>query len=108
MVTCEALEEIAKDGPDQFFSDFRSQWAVAMGFIRLGEDSSRLSGTTRERFSAQPWRRIIGLRNLAAHQYDKLATDLMWRTLTQEVPALHRYITSTIIPVLRREGSDRH
>lgn len=41
------------------------------------------------------------MRNLAAHQYDDLQPRRVWRTVTQDVPALRDYVVRIVIPGLR-------
>lgn len=100
LTTCERFVEIRDGGAAAYHSDFRVQWAVAMGFIRLGEDVSRLPESVRERFDEQPWHQIIGLRDFAAHQYDGLMPDLAWETVARDLPALHEYVRDVMIPAL--------
>jgi len=32
------------------------------------------------------------MRTMAAHQYDDLDPERLWRTLTRDVPSLHKYV----------------
>lgn len=91
------------DGPpdlEAFAADIRSQWAVGMGLIRIGEGVNRIPTKVRERFPGQPWRQIVDMRNLAAHQYDNLQPRRVWRTVTVDVPKLRSYLAETVIPGL--------
>lgn len=101
--TCDVLGELVATGYDTYVTDVRTQWAVEMGLIRLGEEVSRIPESIRSRFPGQPWRIIIDLRNIAAHQYDSLTTRRVWDTLLHDIPALRAYAAEVIIPTLRRE-----
>lgn len=107
LATCDLVAEIELGGVDAFRSDFRVQWAVGMGFVRLGEDASRLPDSVRERFTGQPWGKIIGLRNVAAHQYDELSPRLAWKTVERDIPALREYLRDVMIPALQRDDGGR-
>lgn len=98
---CDVLTEIAGAGFDDFVADIRTQWAVEMGLIRIGEGINRIPVNVLEQFSGQPWRQMIAMRNFAAHQYDDLDPQRVWRTVTQDVPALRDYLSATVIPGLR-------
>jgi len=51
------------DDVDAFVEDVRTQWAVEMGLIRIGETINRIPDSILERFPDQPWRQIVGMRN---------------------------------------------
>lgn len=97
---CDVLAGIVGTDLDAFLDDVRSQWAVEMGLIRIGETINRLPDEVLERFPCQPWRQIVGMRNFAAHQYDDLDPRRVWRTATGEVPALRTYLLDTVLPGL--------
>ncbi len=100
IIVCETLGELTKTGFDDFASDLRTQWAVEMGLIRIGEGVNRIPTEILERFSDQPWRQIVAMRNFAAHQYDDLDPKRVWRTVTRDVPALRNYLADILIPGL--------
>lgn len=87
---------------DAFVDDVRTQWAVEMGLIRIGEAVDRMPAEVLERFPEQPWRQMIAMRNFAAHQYDDLDPRRVWRTVTGDVPRLRDYLADTVIPGLAR------
>ncbi len=35
-----------------------------------------------------PWRQIKGMRNIYAHDYDIIDNDIIWETITKEIPEL--------------------
>lgn len=102
--TCDALAGFSTAGYDAFATDLRTQWAVEMGFIRLGETVNRLHPEIYNRFPDLPWKDIIAMRNFTAHQYEDLSPRRVWRTLTQDVPAMREYVRDTVIPALERDG----
>jgi uncharacterized protein with HEPN domain len=101
IVVCDVLAEMTGSGFEAFAGDLRSQWAVEMGLIRIGEGVNRIPAEVRDRFPDQPWRQIVAMRNFAAHQYDDLDPHRVWRTVTQNVPVLRNYLADTVIPGLR-------
>lgn len=103
---CDVLARIAASGFEEFAEDTRSQWAVEMGLIRIGESVNRLPIEVREAYPDQPWRQIVAMRNFAAHQYDDLDPRRVWRTLTESVPEMRDYLVSTVVPGLNRSSGD--
>lgn len=106
VATCDVLAGFAELGSESYASDTRTQWAVEMGLIRVGEEVSRIPEDVRARFPGQPWRIIIDMRNMAAHQYDALTARLVWKTLLEDIPALRDYVAGVMIPALRHEAPD--
>ena len=54
----------------------------------VGEAANRVSGATRQAHLDIPWPRIIGMRNWLAHGYDVIDYDLLWDTVTTDLPPL--------------------
>jgi len=100
IAVCDTLAELTQSGLEEFVDDIRSQWAVEMGLIRIGEGVNRIPDEILGRFDGQPWRQIVAMRNFAAHQYDDLDPRRAWRTVTQDVPALRAYLADTVLPGL--------
>jgi uncharacterized protein with HEPN domain len=73
-------------------------FAVVRAIEILGEAASQLSVETRATHAGIPWREIIGMRNRLIHAYFEINTEIVWQTVTQEIPAL--------LPQLRTLGTD--
>ena len=101
VAVCDVLVDITRVGYDDFTGDTRTQWAVEMGLIRIGEGVNRIPLEVLDHFPDQPWRTIVAMRTIAAHQYDDLDPQRVWRTVTQDVPALRDYLVGKVIPGLR-------
>lgn len=110
VTVCDALATMVNEGFDSFAHDQRTQWAVEMGLIRIGEGINRIAPEILARFPDQPWREIVTMRSLAAHQYDDLAPRRVWTTVTRDVPVLRSYLVTTLIPHLgsSRSGDEVH
>ncbi|HBO54930.1 DUF86 domain-containing protein [Janibacter terrae] len=100
ITVCDVLRTMSEGGYDAFAADRRTQWAVEMGLIRIGEGVNRVPVEVLERFPAQPWRQIVAMRNFAAHQYDDLDPGRVWTTLTRDVPSLRSYLVEVVVPGL--------
>lgn len=54
----------------------------------LGEAAGRLSPDFRSSHPEIPWGDIIGTRNRLIHGYDQVSLDLLWDTVTTDLPEL--------------------
>lgn len=54
----------------------------------IGEAARRLSPGFRERHADLPWRGIISQRNVLAHEYEYVDDRLIWRVVSDHLPAL--------------------
>jgi uncharacterized protein with HEPN domain len=54
----------------------------------VGEAANRVPATTREVKPEIPWSQIIGMRNRLVHGYDVIDLDLLWDTVTSDLPPL--------------------
>lgn len=54
----------------------------------LGEAARRVSEARRSAVPDIPWADIVGLRNVVAHQYDRMDQKELWVIATERVPAL--------------------
>ncbi len=71
-----------------------------MGLIRIGEAVNRIPDEVLGLFPSQPRRQIVAMRNFAAHQYDDLHPQRVWRTVTRDVPLLRAYLADEVVPGL--------
>jgi uncharacterized protein with HEPN domain len=67
----------------------------------IGEAATRISQPLKEKYAAIPWRSICGFRNFIAHEYFSLDSDVIWQTVTVDVPSLEEQISK----ILRKEFS---
>ncbi len=52
----------------------------------IGECARRTSEGTRHAHPSIPWRAMIGMRNIIAHDYGYVNLDLVWRTVHGDMP----------------------
>ena len=68
-------------------------FAVVRAIEVVGEAASRVSAATQAAEPAIPWHAIIGMRNRLIHAYFEINTQIVWETVTVEIPA--------VLPLLR-------
>ena len=69
-------------------ADRRTQAAVLYDIVVIGEAANRLSNDFRTQHSTVPWQDIIGMRNILAHQYEKVDADVVWNVVHRDIPDL--------------------
>jgi len=68
----------------------------------VGEAASRVSVDTRQRYSQIPWPQIASMRNRLIHGYDFVDYDILWQTVTEDLPALVAAL-EPLVPTLRQD-----
>lgn len=54
----------------------------------IGEAASKISDATRISAPDIPWSAIVGMRNRLVHAYFEVDADVVWNTVTVELPGL--------------------
>lgn len=81
---------------DVFMEDGKTQDAVIRRFEVMGEAANRLPESFREAHADIPWRKIIGMRNVLAHEYDDIAMEILWDTIANQLAPLETSIRSIL------------
>ena len=74
-----------------FLADKRTQQAVIMSLVILGEVATKIMDRHPEfadQHPALPWRNIRGMRNRIAHGYFDINLDVVWDTVQTALPNL--------------------
>lgn len=91
---------------EDFEEDTEFQFASGMCIIQLGELVARLDEDFIKKYPDIPWRQIKGMRNIYAHDYDIVDNDLIWETITVEIPELKKNLQLILIDVCSEEMND--
>jgi uncharacterized protein with HEPN domain len=57
-------------------------------FLRFGEAAKRLSPEFREAHPQISWKGMVGMRDLLAHQYDRVNIQVVWDAVQNDLPDL--------------------
>ncbi len=85
---CGFVEGLSKD---DFLADRRTQQAVTMSLIVLGEAATKVMDGYADFADAHgevPWRSMRGMRNRIAHGYFDINLDVVWETVQTALPEL--------------------
>ena len=65
----------------------------------VGEAANQVSEPGRRRVPELPWERIVGMRNRLVHAYFDINLDIVWKTVSEDLPRL----ISLLEPVIPSE-----
>jgi uncharacterized protein with HEPN domain len=72
----------------EFIQNRMIRYAVERQLLVIGEASYHVSAMLREAHPEIPWRQMIGLRNVLAHEYGEIKVDRIWNAAVVSVPEL--------------------
>ena len=100
------VEGMAKDS---FLEDKRTQQAVIMSLIIIGEAATKVMDDYVEftqTHSEVPWRSMRNMRNRVAHGYFDINLDVVWNTIQQWLPELQKQLPSLRLDAKNKDGND--
>ena len=100
----DALSFVRGMSKDDFLTDKRTQQAVIMSLIIIGEAATKVMDGYAEFVQAHaevPWRSMRNMRNRMAHGYFDINSDVVWTTVQEWLPELLRQL-----PATRRDADD--
>ena len=89
---CEDIFEFVRDMTlEDFLSNKLVRNAVGMSLINIGELVKALPIEYRNAHPEIPWKRIAGMRDLAAHKYQTLDMVAVWNVIQDRIPELYEF-----------------
>lgn len=82
-----------------FLKDRKTQQAVLLNFITIGEAAALLAGEHGAFVASTPqipWRKMRGMRNVMAHEYWSINVDVVWETVATSIPDLGARIAELV------------
>ncbi len=58
----------------------------------IGEAANLLTQEFRDKHTEVNWRPIVNMRNVLVHDYIHISKEILWTTLTEDIPALKEHI----------------
>ena len=68
------------------------QDAVIRNIEIIGEASKKISSDTKQIYYEIPWKEIAGMRDKLIHDYLGVDVEVVWRTITEDIPTLEKQI----------------
>lgn len=82
---------------EDFIADKRTQQAVILNLIVIGEASSKMLSAEInfiEQNPEIPWKNMKGMRNRIAHGYFDIDLEIVWQTVQTAIPQLLQQLTA--------------
>jgi uncharacterized protein with HEPN domain len=83
-----AREFLGEMSWEEFAADDKTLFANIRALEVIGEAARRIPADTQKQYSSIPWQRIIGMRNILAHNYDNADPRIIYDTTTNFLPTL--------------------
>jgi uncharacterized protein with HEPN domain len=84
----EAISFVGDTSRAALESDRKTLLAVIRCVEIVGEAAAKVSDATRQGAPDIPWAAIVGMRNRLIHAYFDIDVDVVWKTVTVELPDL--------------------
>ena len=75
-------------GYEEFVKNLDYQDVCAFRALQIGEFVNELSATFKAAHPETEWHRIIGFRNIVAHDYGSVDLEILWSIITKNIPKL--------------------
>jgi uncharacterized protein with HEPN domain len=96
------LSEMAGVTLQAFESDMRKRWLVERGIEIVSEASRHLGDELKARNPEIPWPKVAGIGNVLRHDYERIAYDVLWRLVRDDLPPLEKVCRAELA---REQGS---
>ncbi len=88
----DAAREAISFAEGKKLSDLDTDRQLALALTKsieiIGEAATHISEPFKQRHSNIPWPQIVGMRNRLIHAYFDVDSDILWATVTKNLPAL--------------------
>ncbi|MGA7786654.1 MAG: HepT-like ribonuclease domain-containing protein [Xanthobacteraceae bacterium] len=97
----EAIERVrsvaGKLSLDEFEASWENQWLVERGILIISEASRHLSNEIKTRHPDIPWAKVAGIGSVLRHDYERIASDVIWKLATADLPALEAICRAELV-----------
>jgi len=73
----------------QFLADLKTIRATAFEIGMLGEAAKHIPEAIKSQHPEIHWRSIIAARNMVVHEYFRIDEEILWQTVSEDIPPLH-------------------
>lgn len=80
---------------EEFLNQGMTRDAVERKLEIIGEAARRVSQEARDQLQDIPWKQIIGLRNILAHEYGEIRYEILWIIICDKLGPLIQRLENT-------------
>ncbi len=105
----DALELVRRYQPPsltEFTNNSMARDAMMMRLQEVGENLTRIRSIDEQRYQSETpdsWKKLIGLRHVISHEYERLRIEVIWKIVTEELDAFERSVRETLSRELEPE-----
>lgn len=77
-------------------NDKKTVFAVTRAIEIIGEATKNIPDLLRKKYPQVPWKDMAGMRDKLIHEYFGIDVDVLWKTVTQDIPQLKALIQKVI------------
>lgn len=88
----------------EFERDWQKRWLIERGTEIISEASRHLPKEIKDRRSEIPWSKVAGIGNILRHDYQRIAPDVLWKLVQEDLPILESVCREELAAALRRES----
>ena len=71
--------------------------AVVRNLEIIGEAANNIPEETTDKYPEIPWREMISMRNKVLHEYFGVDEEILWQTITNDLPPLKKQLKNLSI-----------
>lgn len=98
--------EVAGISLAEFGQDKRKRWIVERGLEIVSEASRHLPDELKREHSSVPWPKIAGIGNLLRHEYQRIAHDILWHVVHDNLSQLDEICRNALAREAARAACD--
>lgn len=91
---------------EQFNRDEKTVFATIRAFEVIGEATNKLPSEIRSRYPDISWQDITGMRNKLIHEYFGVDTEVVWKTIKEDLPNFKSVIVK-ILEDIKHEAEEK-
>jgi uncharacterized protein with HEPN domain len=88
---------------EDFENSWEKRWLIERGVEIISEASRRLPDDLKDRNRGVPWRKVAGIGNVIRHEYERVAPDVLWKLVREDLPSLEEICRAELVAALARE-----
>ena len=81
---------------DSFVKSRLYRKAIVMSLLNIGELTKQLPPEFKLEHNSIPWKKIAGMRDIAAHGYHQMDDEIIWDVAVNSIPDLSNFLYSQL------------